>query len=151
MSEETTAGRPLVRRAVSPEVSIVVPVFNEETTVRHLVQELRRALADESFEIILVNDGSTDATGEILVELASDHAEVVIVELSRNFGQHPAVVAGFSVVRGKYVITLDADLQNPPGGDTASSRTAARRPRCRGLGAREPPGPVGSEGRCRRS
>lgn len=97
-----------------PEVSIVVPVFNEEGTLRHLASELFRVMGGESFELILVNDGSKDGTSEILLELAHAHPELVVVELSRNFGQHPAVVAGFSVVRGKYVITLDADLQNPP-------------------------------------
>lgn len=112
MTEPRHGGRSLP--ASGPEVSIVVPVFNEEGTVRHLVRELLRALEAESFEIVLVNDGSKDGTGDLLVELAGLHPELVVVELSRNFGQHPAVVAGFSVARGAYVVTLDADLQNPP-------------------------------------
>jgi undecaprenyl-phosphate 4-deoxy-4-formamido-L-arabinose transferase len=72
------------------------------------------ALAGEVFELILVNDGSRDRSGAILRALAEEHPEIVVVELSRNFGQHPAVLAGFSVARGGMLITLDADLQNPP-------------------------------------
>ena len=105
----------VVARAVpTPEVSIVVPVFDEEGTLEHLSAELLRVLDGESFEIVLVNDGSRDRTGSILVDLASRHPEIVVVELARNFGQHPAVLAGFSVARGQYLVTLDADLQNPP-------------------------------------
>jgi undecaprenyl-phosphate 4-deoxy-4-formamido-L-arabinose transferase len=105
--------RPMPREAI-PEISIVVPVFNEERTLARLRDEVSEALAGESFEIVLVNDGSRDGSGKILRSLAADHPEVVVVELSRNFGQHPAVLAGFSVARGRYIVTLDADLQNPP-------------------------------------
>lgn len=97
-----------------PEVSIVVPVFNEENTLRELYDAVAVALAGERFELVLVNDGSRDGSRAILHELAARHPEVVAVELARNFGQHPAVLAGFSVSRGRYVVTLDADLQNPP-------------------------------------
>ena len=100
--------------AEQPEISIVVPIFNEESSLHHLVSELMRVLSTESFELVLVNDGSSDSTGDILQDLASRHPEVVVVELSRNFGQHAAVIAGFSMVRGDFVVTLDADLQNPP-------------------------------------
>jgi len=97
-----------------PEVSVVVPVFNEENTLRELYDAVAEALAGERFELVLVNDGSRDGSRAILHELAARHPEVVAVELARNFGQHPAVLAGFSVARGRYVVTLDADLQNPP-------------------------------------
>lgn len=97
-----------------PDVSIVVPVFNEESTLRQLRDEVATALAGESYELVMVNDGSRDGSSAVLHELAADHAEVVVVELARNFGQHPAVLAGFSIARGRYVVTLDADLQNPP-------------------------------------
>jgi undecaprenyl-phosphate 4-deoxy-4-formamido-L-arabinose transferase len=100
--------------AAMPEVSVIVPVFNEEGNLRRLWDEVSAALARESFELVLVNDGSRDSSGEILRDLAADHDEVVVVELSRNFGQHPAVLAGFSVARGRWLVTLDADLQNPP-------------------------------------
>lgn len=97
-----------------PEISIVVPVYNEETTLHELRERVAKALGAERYELVLVNDGSKDRSGELLEELAARHREVVAVQLSRNFGQHPAVLAGFSVVRGRWVITLDADLQNPP-------------------------------------
>lgn len=98
----------------APEVSVVIPVFNEEGSLHELRARVKDALSGESYELVLVNDGSSDRSGEILRELAHAHPEVVAVELSRNFGQHPAVLAGFSVSRGRYVVTLDADLQNPP-------------------------------------
>jgi undecaprenyl-phosphate 4-deoxy-4-formamido-L-arabinose transferase len=101
-------------RRKAPDVSIVVPVFNEESTLRRLRDEVAQALEGESYELVLVNDGSRDDSSAVLHELAAEHAEVVVVELSRNFGQHPAVLAGFSIARGRYVVTLDADLQNPP-------------------------------------
>jgi undecaprenyl-phosphate 4-deoxy-4-formamido-L-arabinose transferase len=96
------------------EVSIVVPIFNEQGTLQELRDAVAQTLQGESYELVLVDDGSQDGSGDVLRELARDHAEVVVVELSRNFGQHPAVLAGFSVARGRYLITLDADLQNPP-------------------------------------
>lgn len=114
MDENAVAETVGVQPVTRPEVSIVVPIFNEEGNLRHLASELIRVMAVEKFELILVNDGSKDRSGDLLLELAQEYPEIVIVELSRNFGQHPAVIAGFSVVRGKYVITLDADLQNPP-------------------------------------
>ena len=98
----------------APEVSIVVPVFNEEKNLHALHEAVAAALAGESYELVLVNDGSRDRSRDILHELAAEHPEIVAVELSRNFGQHPAVLAGFSIARGRYVVTLDADLQNPP-------------------------------------
>ena len=98
----------------APEISVVVPVFNEEATLAELRAQVASALADESYELVLVNDGSRDGSSALLHELARAHPEVVVVELSRNFGQHPAVLAGFSVARGRWVVTLDADLQNPP-------------------------------------
>lgn len=107
--------RPLSRGSRDvPEISVVVPVFNEEATLHDLYDAVSGALEGESWEIVLVNDGSSDESSEILHELAAAHPQVVVVELARNFGQHPAVLAGFSIARGRYVITLDADLQNPP-------------------------------------
>lgn len=97
-----------------PELSVVVPVFNEERNLGRLWREVSAALAGESFELVLVNDGSRDRSGDLLRELAAAHDQIVVVDLSRNFGQHPAVLAGFTVARGRYLITLDADLQNPP-------------------------------------
>jgi undecaprenyl-phosphate 4-deoxy-4-formamido-L-arabinose transferase len=100
--------------ARAPEISVVVPVFNEEGSLAELHERVSKTLEGERWELVLVNDGSADRSDQILRELAEAHPEVVAVELSRNFGQHPAVLAGFSVARGDYVVTLDADLQNPP-------------------------------------
>lgn len=98
----------------APEISVVVPIFNEEGTLRDLHSRVAAVLAGESWEIVLVDDGSRDRSRAILSELAAAHPEVVVVGLARNFGQHPAVLAGFSVARGRCIVTLDADLQNPP-------------------------------------
>ncbi len=115
MTAPAASGGSRAPGTVAPEVSVVVPVFNEEGTLRQLYADVSEVLAGESYELVLVDDGSTDRSAEILQELASEHPEIVVVELSRNFGQHPAVIAGFSVARGRYLVTLDADLQNPPG------------------------------------
>jgi undecaprenyl-phosphate 4-deoxy-4-formamido-L-arabinose transferase len=98
-------------------VSVVIPVFNEEATLPTLFARLYPALdaLRRPYEIILVDDGSRDKSIDILrAESASHPDRVVIVELSRNFGQHPAILAGFSIARGDAIVTLDADLQNPP-------------------------------------
>ena len=98
-------------------LSIVVPVYNEAASLDEL---LRRCLAvcrglDRPFEIVLVDDGSRDASPDKIRAAAEEHApQVVGVLLSRNYGQHAAVMAGFAESRGEVVITLDADLQNPP-------------------------------------
>ena len=99
------------------KVSVVVPVYNEQA---NLEEFLRRTLAvmdgsGDPYEIILVDDGSRDRSLEILKAWAAGRPDVVrVLELSRNFGQHPAILAGFRDVTGDVVVTLDADLQNPP-------------------------------------
>jgi undecaprenyl-phosphate 4-deoxy-4-formamido-L-arabinose transferase len=102
------------RRAVA--VSVVVPVFNEEASLRELHARLRAVLAgvDQPTEVVYVDDGSTDASREVLEELGRDDPSLILVELAHNAGQHGAVLAGFQVSRGKIVVTIDADLQNPP-------------------------------------
>ena len=97
-----------------PEISVVVPVFNEEGSIAELYAAIAAALDGERYEVVFVNDGSRDRSAERLRELAAAHSEVVLVELARNFGQHPAILAGFTVALGKYIVTIDADLQNPP-------------------------------------
>ncbi len=99
------------------EFSVVIPVFNEEANLPEL---LRRCLAacdsvGSKYEIILIDDGSRDSSAKIITEAAEKNpGKVVGVILTTNFGQHAAVTAGFAQSLGKYVITLDADLQNPP-------------------------------------
>jgi undecaprenyl-phosphate 4-deoxy-4-formamido-L-arabinose transferase len=98
-------------------LSIVIPVFNEQDVLEEM---LKRTLAvaealPEKTEIVLVDDGSIDRSMAIIGEAAEKHPETVVgVILNRNYGQHAAVMAGFARSRGEWVVTLDADLQNPP-------------------------------------
>lgn len=98
-------------------VSVVIPVYNEQESLPELLR--RTTAACESlgrpYEIVLVDDGSSDQSAELLCEAAQrPGSRVVAVLLNRNYGQHSAIMAGFSHVKGDLVITLDADLQNPP-------------------------------------
>jgi len=98
-------------------ISVVIPIHNEEGNLRELHRRLLAALTPigRSFEIVYVDDGSSDRSLAILRELAANTAQpIVVVELYRNYGQFRALVAGFERVRGEIVVTLDADLQNPP-------------------------------------
>jgi undecaprenyl-phosphate 4-deoxy-4-formamido-L-arabinose transferase len=97
-------------------VSIVIPVYNEAANLPPLWTRLRPILSDSmrEWEIVFVDDGSTDASLEILTGYSREDARVRVVELARNFGQHSALLAGFRNSRGDVVVTLDADLQNPP-------------------------------------
>ena len=98
-------------------VSIVIPVYNEEHSLPELLRRTEAACAQlsQSAEIILVDDGSRDDSAEILLEASQrEGSPVVAVILNRNYGQHAAIMAGFEQCKGDLVITLDADLQNPP-------------------------------------
>jgi undecaprenyl-phosphate 4-deoxy-4-formamido-L-arabinose transferase len=97
-------------------VSIVVPVYNESANLPALWARLEPVLAklDREYEIIFIDDGSSDDSLNILRGLSERDARVRVVELARNFGQHSALLAGFRACRGEVVVTLDADLQNPP-------------------------------------
>ncbi|HVA68198.1 MAG TPA: glycosyltransferase [Candidatus Binataceae bacterium] len=98
-------------------VSVVIPVYNEEANLQALWGRLRPVMfaCGRPWEVLFVDDGSIDKSLEILREFAAESGERVrIVELARNFGQHSAILAGFRQSRGDIVVTLDADLQNPP-------------------------------------
>jgi undecaprenyl-phosphate 4-deoxy-4-formamido-L-arabinose transferase len=106
-----------------PYISVIIPVFNEEENLRELGERLMRTLTGmgRPFEIIFVDDGSNDRSWEILTELCHpsgqrypDHVQIRAFQFNRNFGQHQAIFAGFQAARGQVMITLDADLQNPP-------------------------------------
>jgi glycosyltransferase involved in cell wall biosynthesis len=103
-------------RPASPELSIVIPVRNEEPNVDPLYRELVEVLGPtgRSFEVIVVDDGSTDGTFERLAALQSADARLRVIRLRRNFGQTAAFSAGFAHARGRYVVTSDGDLQNDP-------------------------------------
>lgn len=102
--------------APRPAVSVAVPVFNEEATIDELVDRVRRTLEERgtSFEIVLVDDGSTDRTAERLARAAASDPRVRVRTLSRNFGQAAALCCGIFESRGDVIVTLDGDLQNPP-------------------------------------
>lgn len=103
-------------RPVEPLVSIVVPAHNEADNLGELHAQLGATLADEPgrFELIVVDDGSRDATVEVCCSLPDNGLAVRVVSFSRNFGHQTAITAGFDVSTGDAVVVLDADLQHPP-------------------------------------
>jgi len=123
-----------------PDVSLVVPVFNEERTIEQVVSQAIQVLEGDSrtFEVIVVDDGSRDATWATVERLHAGDARVKAVRFKRNFGQHPAMHAGLARARGEIVVTMDGDLQNQPsdlpkligavanGADVASGRRKGR-------------------------
>jgi undecaprenyl-phosphate 4-deoxy-4-formamido-L-arabinose transferase len=125
----------------APDVSIVVTVFNEAASVEELYRRTVAALepGPRTFELIFVDDGSTDGTFAALERLHGGDPRVRAVRFKRNFGQHPAMHAGLSRARGDVVVTMDGDLQNQPediprlveaveaGNDVASGRRLARK------------------------
>lgn len=101
----------------APAVSVVIPVYNEEATLAALFARLYPALdaLGRSYEVIFINDGSRDKSAAILSDQYQQRPDVTrVVLLNGNFGQHPAILAGFAQARGECIMTLDADLQNPP-------------------------------------
>ena len=99
----------------SPHLSIVIPLFNAALTLPALYRELAALEISGGFELILVNDGSRDETEEIALRLIREsRIPITFLSLSRNFGEHNAVMAGLRASNGRYVITMDDDLQNPP-------------------------------------
>ena len=97
-------------------LSVVVPLYNEEESLPHLVEQLLSALrpTDEAFELVLVDDGSSDRTANVLAKLSAEVPEVVAVLLRKNYGQTAAMAAGFDVAGGEVIVSLDGDLQNDP-------------------------------------
>ena len=101
--------------AGTPELSVVIPVYNGSRTIGPLVEQISKVFGSTSFEVVLVNDGSQDDSEMVCAALAEKFPQnVVFVHLSRNFGEHNAVLAGFKQARGRYVAVLDDDGQNPP-------------------------------------
>jgi undecaprenyl-phosphate 4-deoxy-4-formamido-L-arabinose transferase len=99
-----------------PRLSVVIPVLNEAANIEPLFARLFPVLdgTGETYEVVTVDDGSTDRTLESLRAQRKLHPQLRVFSLARNFGQHAAVMAGFEASRGEWIITLDADLQNPP-------------------------------------
>ena len=103
--------------AAAPELSVVIPVYNEEAVLPALFARLYPALdaLGISYEALFVNDGSVDRSAALLREQFQKRPEVTrVILFNGNFGQHMAILAGFEHVRGRRIVTLDADLQNPP-------------------------------------
>lgn len=95
-------------------LSVVAPVYNEEELVEAFVKRSCAAVADYAFELVLVNDGSSDSTPELLDRMAAEDPRVRVVHLSRNFGHQAALTAGLEHAAGDVVAMIDADLQDPP-------------------------------------
>lgn len=96
------------------DLSLVIPVLNEEESLRPLVEEIDRALADRRYEIIFIDDGSSDGSYRTMERLQEDFPQVGAIRFRRNFGQTAAFSAGFDYARGKVIVTMDADRQNDP-------------------------------------
>ncbi len=96
-------------------LSIIIPVYNSENTIDEVVGRLLRELDEKvSYEIILVNDGSTDSSYSRCLKLAQSYNSIKLVNLSRNFGQHNAMIAGLKFIQGEVAVFMDDDLQTPP-------------------------------------
>jgi undecaprenyl-phosphate 4-deoxy-4-formamido-L-arabinose transferase len=102
--------------ADNPYISVLVPVLNEEESLPELQQRLAATLGSMAtlWEIVYINDGSRDRTQEMLEAFHGEDPRVKVIEFNRNYGQHMALFAGFALSQGEIVITIDADLQNPP-------------------------------------
>ncbi|MSR29126.1 MAG: glycosyltransferase [Phycisphaerales bacterium] len=101
----------------APSVTVVIPVYNERGNIAALLERTLSACRGlgRSFELLLVDDGSRDGSSELLAQAARDHpGEVKAIILNRNYGQHNAILCAFAAAQGDILVTLDADLQNPP-------------------------------------
>ena len=99
-----------------PKYSIVVPFHNEEDNVTALYARLKQVMEQvgDNFELVLVDDGSSDRTYKLLEEIAAVDSRVLVVKLRRNFGQTSALAAGFDHASGEYILAMDGDLQHDP-------------------------------------
>lgn len=100
----------------SPSISVIVPVYNNESSLPELHRRLTAVLSGTGmpYEVVFVDDGSKDRSGEILGGLAAAGPSTLVVSFSRNFGQHPAIHAGMSAARGSVIVLMDADLEDSP-------------------------------------
>ncbi|TWT84218.1 Undecaprenyl-phosphate 4-deoxy-4-formamido-L-arabinose transferase [Planctomycetes bacterium CA13] len=105
-----------MKESPPPEISIVIPVYRSASILPETLAQLDAFFHAHpmKFEIVLVNDGSPDDSWEVLKQLKQGRDEIIIVDLIRNFGQHSAMMCGLKLSRGKFVVTMDDDLQNPP-------------------------------------
>src|SRR5919197_5635721 len=103
-------------RSMSPELSVVIPIHNEAPCIEELHRELTASLAASGrlYEIIVVDDGSTDGSFDVLARLQAMDPRLRVIRFRRNFGQTAAFAAGFDHARGRLIATSDGDLQNDP-------------------------------------
>jgi glycosyltransferase involved in cell wall biosynthesis len=108
--------RSAVYTYIMPKYSIVVPFHNEEENVTVLYARLKQVMEQvgESFELVLVDDGSSDRTYKLMEEIAAVDSRVLVIKLRRNFGQTPALAAGFDHATGEFILAMDGDLQHDP-------------------------------------
>ena len=101
---------------LEPQVSVVIPVYQERESLDLLLQEVNSSLepSDWSYEVVVVDDGSSDGTAQVLERIAAEHSTIRPVYLERNLGQSGALAIGIQKARGSYLVTLDGDLQNNP-------------------------------------
>jgi glycosyltransferase involved in cell wall biosynthesis len=116
MNSSRTQLQPLEKERSAPELSLFLPVLNEEENLRPMHQKIAEALQtlEKTAEVIYVDDGSTDKSLEILKEIAASDERVRVISLRRNYGQTAAMSAGIDAARGDILIPMDADLQNDP-------------------------------------
>lgn len=97
------------------KLSIVIPVYNSEKTIGTVIEQLKNTLSQKLlYEVILVNDGSRDDSYNVCKKLYKKNENVIFVNLSKNFGQHNALMAGYSMSKGEYILSMDDDLQTSP-------------------------------------
>ena len=96
------------------EISIVVPLYNEEESLSELVDQIKKSLPNRSFELIFIDDGSSDNSWNVIEQLVEVNSEVKGISLGINQGKSYALQAGFNEVKGQYIVTMDADLQDDP-------------------------------------
>ena len=103
-------------RSHSPYVSVVVPLYTEEESLRELLDEIENVTKQmgKAYEVIFVDDGSSDGSFEVLKQLHSRHKQIKVIRFRRNFGKSAALSVGFREAAGEFVITMDADLQDDP-------------------------------------
>ncbi len=116
LSDQTIPDALQTKAVENPHVSVVIPLHNEAETLRELYSRVRATMEtrQESWEMVLVDDGSTDGTPAILDELQAQDPRVVVIHLRRNYGQTPALMAGFDHALGEFIVAMDGDLQHAP-------------------------------------
>lgn len=99
-----------------PDISIVVPIFNEVESIPHLIDAIASSVRNQNinYEIVCVDDGSSDGSAEVLRSMARERDDLRAILLRRNYGQTPAMAAGFQYAQGNIIVTMDGDLQNDP-------------------------------------